>query len=80
MLPDFSWCNFIINALHLASRAPGDTNILAQFLSHMTGQNFVRVNITDDNVQTNEGSADSHEHQSNKSISRNSHPITLSEL
>jgi hypothetical protein len=61
--------------LHLASGAPGDTNILAQFLSHITGQNFVRINITDDNVQTNEGSADSPEHQSNQSISRNAHPI-----
>ena len=65
----------MINALHLASGAPDDTNILAQFLSHITGQNFVRINITDDNVQTNEGSADSPEHQSNQSISRNSHPI-----
>ena len=75
MSPNFSWCNFMINALHLASGAPGDTNILAQFLSHITGQNFVRINVTDDNVQTNEGSADSPEHQSNQSISRNSHPI-----
>ena len=75
MSPNFSWCNFMINALHLASGAPDDTNILAQFLSHITGQNFVRINITDDNVQTNEGSADSPEHQSNQSISRNAHPI-----
>lgn len=41
-----SWCNFIINALHIASGEFGDTNILAQFLSHVTGQNFVRVNTT----------------------------------
>jgi hypothetical protein len=75
MSPNFAWCYFMINALHLASRAPGDTNILAQFLSHITGQNFVRVNITDDNVQTNAGSADSPEHQSNQSTSRNAHPI-----
>ena len=48
MSPNFSWCNFMINALHLASGAPGDTNILAQFLSNITGQNFVRINVTDD--------------------------------
>ena len=35
----------------------------------------MRINVNDDNVQTNEGSADSTEHQSNQSISRNSHPI-----
>jgi hypothetical protein len=53
---DFSLCNFIMNALHLASGAPNDPNILGHFLNHLTGHSYVRVDSTDadGNVQRNE--------------------------
>ena len=54
MPPDFSLCNFIMNALHLASGAPNDPNILGHFLNHLTGHSYVRVDSTDGNVQRNE--------------------------
>ena len=56
MPPDFSWCNFIMNALHLASGASNDPNILGHFLNHLTGHSYVRVDSTDadGNVQRNE--------------------------
>ena len=44
----------MINALHLASGAPNDPNILGHFLNHLTGHSYVRVDSTDGNVQRNE--------------------------
>ncbi len=63
MSPIFSWCNFIINAMHLASGAPSGCicfrankiTALGHFVNHITGHNYVMVDTTDDNVQTNQG-------------------------
>ncbi len=49
------WTFFpIINALHLASGSPNDPNILGNFLNHLTGHNYVRVETTDGTVDRNE--------------------------
>jgi hypothetical protein len=61
MLPGFSWYNFITNALHLALRVPDDPNILGQFLTRVTGHQFVMVdtNTNGDQVNSNPISSDS---------------------
>jgi hypothetical protein len=51
MPPNFTWCNFIINALHLASGSPGNLNLLAQFLSQLIGHQFSRVDTSGGDVQ-----------------------------
>ena len=53
MLPDFSWYNFITNALHLALRVPDDPNILGQFLTRVTGHQFVMADNTSNSDQVN---------------------------
>ena len=61
MLPGFSWYNFITNALHLALRVPDDPNILGQFLTRVTGHQFVMAdtNTNGDQVNSNPISSDS---------------------
>jgi len=53
MLPNFSWYNFITNALHLALRVPDDPNILGQFLTRVTGHQFVMADNTSNSDQVN---------------------------
>jgi hypothetical protein len=73
MPPNFTWCNFIINALHLASGAPEDPNLLAQFLSQLTGHQFSRVDASGGDVQ-NEGSEN--DSNKNQSFQNNGHPTS----
>ena len=47
MSPNFSWLNFITNALNLASNEPDNPNILLQFLGQLTGQRLARVESND---------------------------------
>ena len=51
MLPGISWYNFITNALHLALRVPDDPNILGQFLTQVTGHQFVMADTNNGMVQ-----------------------------
>ncbi len=53
MLPEFSWSTFIINALHLSSGAPDDPNILGQFMTQVTGHQFIMVDTNTSDSQNN---------------------------
>lgn len=61
MSPNFSWLNFITNALNLASNEPDSPDILLQFLGQLTGQRLARVESNDGDVPS---SGDLPTHQS----------------
>jgi hypothetical protein len=77
MPPSFTWCNFIINALHLATGVIEDPNLLAQFLSQLTGHQFIRVDTSGGDVQ-NEGSENNY--HKNQSFQYNGHPTSSVEM
>ena len=65
MSPNFSWLNFITNALNLASNEPDNPDILLQFLGQLTGQRLARVESNVGGVLSSDSDLPQPKHQSN---------------